>query len=617
VIAGYEPRGLHALFLFIVLVFLGEPLFAIISALALFCFLFLDPTNPSGPLDKITQVILSFATLSEHDTLIAIPLFTLAGTIMTHGGISARLVAVARALVGWLPGGLGMACVAACTLFAAISGSSAVTIIAIGGLVYPALRKEGFSENFSLGLITSCGAIGILIPPSLPLIIYGVVASNAVTGGAQKPAIADLFTAGLIPSLLSVGALCLFSAAVALLRRVPAERFSFRDILATLQKGFFALLLIVILLGGIYGGYTTATEASAVACIYALFIELVVHREIGLRDLLKIGRETVILVGVILMILVSALAFTNYLTIQKVPDQATDIMQWERVTVRHELFSDADFETIDMPVFVESELAGGGIRVRPFDATKAPRDVTAGEIGKRTKTQSVLVGRFHAPDALRDLGGKFAREAAEAKKRGEDLWAEAAKSRPEEARAIEAAAAREEKLAAERAAHAKLVENVLARLGPGEAPFEVKDPTDWDGARYLALPEAAIVAKTEPLVHTKLGFLIVVNLLLLLVGSVMDIYSGIVVIAPLIVPMAIAYGVNLVHLGIIFVLNLELGLAHPPLGINLFIAQSYFRKSILKVTVAAIPFLLLLLGVLAAVTYWEPLSLWMVARARP
>jgi tripartite ATP-independent transporter DctM subunit len=534
-----------ALYFFLALVLLGEPLFVIISGLALVCFLFLDPATHRPLADKASSVILNFATLSEQPALIAIPLFTLAGTIMTHGAISARLVAVARALVGWLPGGLGMACVVACTLFAAISGSSAVTIIAVGGLIYPALRKDRFSENFSLGLITSCGAIGILIPPSLPLIVYGVVASNAVADGKLKPGIDQLFHAGVIPSILSVLALCSYAATVALFQKIPAERFSLREVGRKLKEGFWALLLIVILLGGIYGGITTATEASAVACIYALVVELVIHRELGLADLLRIGKETVVLVGVILMIFVSALAFKEYLTVQKVPDRAIERMQSDRLIVKHGRFSDAEFETVDLPVFITGELPGGGVRLQPFDASKPAFDAAPAAIGElKTDRTSTIVGHV-----------------------------------------------REET--------------------PGEIVIEPKDASDWE-AGAVRVPKTAVVERTQPWVHSKLGFLIVVNLLLLVVGSVMDIYSGIVVIAPLIVPMAVAYGVNLVHLGIIFVLNLELGLAHPPLGINLFIAQSYFQKSILRVTVAAVPFLLLLLGVLAAVTYWEPLSLYLV-----
>lgn len=534
--------GIHALVIFLVLVVLGEPLFLIIAALALFCFVFLDPTNPSAVLDKMSSVVQSFTTLSTVEPLIAIPLFTLAGTIMTHGGISGRLVAFARALTGWFPGGLGWACVAACTIFAAISGSSAVTIIAIGGLIYPTLRREKFSESFSLGLITSCGAIGILIPPSLPLIVYGIVAGNAA--GAHKPKIEDLFRAGLVPSALCVGALCLYATLVAVRRRIPAEPFSPADLLRKFGRGFFALLLIVILLVGIYGGYTTATEASAVACLYAIVVEVFIHREIGARDLLKIGREAIVLNGVILMVLVAAGAFTEYIKYQQIPDRAIARMQFDRFVVRAALFSDAEFEVVRQPVYVADESAALGVTLQPFDASKAPRTYAKAEIGKLEPVERTIVGR------AREDGGNFF--------------------------------------------------------------VDVKDSSDWDDVKTVFVPQVAVLEHTRPLVHSRLGFLIVVNILLLVVGSIMDIYSGIVVIAPLIVPMAIAYEVNLVHLGIIFVLNLELGLAHPPLGINLFIAQSYFRKSIGQVTLAAIPFLLLLLGVLAAVTYWEPLSLWLV-----
>ena len=273
-------------------------------------------------------------------------------------------------------------------------------------------------------------------------------------------------------------------------------------------------------------------------------VELFIHREVKPRQLLKIGTEAVILSSVILMVLVSSLALTSFFKDKKVADYATDRMRYDQVTVRHELLSDAEYDMVDAPVFALADLPGGGVKVRPFDASKPEREFTPEEIGARKPVKTQVVG----------------------------LWRESG----------------------------------------DDVVLDVKDPTDWDGATQIRVPKAAVIDRIEPLVHSRLGFLIVVNILLLVVGSVMDIYSGIVVIAPLIVPMAVAYDVNLVHLGIIFVLNLELGLAHPPLGINLFIATSYFRKSILEVTIAAIPYLILLLGVLAAVTYWEPLSLWLV-----
>jgi C4-dicarboxylate transporter DctM subunit len=176
---------------FLLLAALGEPLFVTIGIVTLLLFNVVA-AGAGSVVDTSTPVILAISELTKSEVLISIPLFTLAGTIMTRGGISPRLIAVARALTGWLPGGLAMSCVVACTFFAAISGSSSVTIIAIGGMLYPALKKEGYGERFALGLITICGAIGTLIPPSLPLIVYGVIASNAVlvekeSGRASSP----------------------------------------------------------------------------------------------------------------------------------------------------------------------------------------------------------------------------------------------------------------------------------------------------------------------------------------------------------------------------------------------------------------------------------------------
>jgi C4-dicarboxylate transporter DctM subunit len=499
---------------FLLLAALGEPLFVTIGVLTLLCFnlghifaqhgLSLDAVVSSS-----TPVIIAITELTKSEVLISIPLFTLAGTIMTHGSISPRLIAIVRALTGWLPGGLAIACVVACTIFAAISGSSSVTIIAIGGILYPALKKDGYGERFALGLITICGAIGMLIPPSLPLIVYGVIASNSVSRG--KPAIADLFIAGIGPSILAVAALCVYAAAGGLVLKVKRTALSFREIGRSLLHGFFALLMPVLLLTLIYGGFATVHETAAFAVIYALLVELLLQpltdrlfarffgwpiegKKIRIRDLHPIGLEALTLVGSILIILVTALSFSNYLTDAQVPDKATDMMRWERV----------------------------------YDA--AEKEVYVGKIVEDTPEKVVL------------------------------------------------------------------------------SPKD--DPTE---RHEVARKDVGWVAK--PIVGSKLGFLVAVNILLLVVGCIMDIFSGIICLAPLLVPMAQAYGVDLVHLGIIFAFNLELGLAHPPLGINLFIAQSYFRKSIMQVTLAALPFIGLMLGVLAALTYWDPLSLWLVELA--
>ncbi len=476
---------------FLFCVVFGEALFVTIGALSLLAFNFITtyPVDP-GWLQRSSPVILAMTELTRSEVLIAIPLFTLAGTIMTHGGISGRLIDITRALVGWLPGGMGMACVVACAFFAAISGSSSVTIIAIGGILYPALKKEGYGEAFALGLITVCGAIGTLLPPSLPLIVYGVIASNAVTAG--KPAIADLFIAGLIPSLLTIAALCAFAGVFGLLKGVPRHPFSLRELAAKARRGFFALLMPVILLGAIYGGWATVHETSAIAVVYALVVEVFVHREVAFRQLARIFVETITLVGSILIILVAALAFTTFIVDGKYADRATQRMRYDTVFDR-EYYERYVGEIV----------------------SDTPEGVTI----QTTEGETIQVARENVGDV------------------------------------------------------------------------------------------------THPLVRSRLGFLVAVNILLLIVGCIMDIFSGIVVLAPLIVPMAAAYHVNLVHLGVIFAMNLELGFVTPPFGINLFISQSFFRKPMLRVVGAALPYLGIVLAVLAAVSYWDRLSLWLLETA--
>lgn len=484
---------------FLVCAALGEPLFVLLGAITLLASN-LGGLGSGAPLEELvkksTSVVIEIAQLSKSEVLISIPLFTLAGTIMTHGGISPRLIAIARALVGWLPGGLAMACVVACTFFAAISGSSSVTIIAIGGMLYPALKKEGYGEKFALGLITICGAIGMLVPPSLPLIVYGIIAGNSVKD--HKPPIDHLFTAGIGPTVLAIVLLCLYTAAAGLLFRIPRSRFSGRELATTLKRGFFALLMPVILLGLIYGWFplkATVHEVSAIAVFYALFVECLVHKAVKPKDLLPIAIETITLVGSILIILVMALALTNFLTDEQIPDQATDMMRFDRVN--------------------------------------------------DTDAYDTYVGKILSDEPGKPLVIALTKDSAE-------------------------------------------------------------DPEKVEVARE----HVGWIA--HPMVESRLGFLLGVNILLLIVGCIMDIFSGIIVLAPLLAPMAQAYGVDLVHLGIIFAFNLELGFVTPPFGINLFISQSFFRKPMSEVVAACLPYLGILLGALAAVTYWPAISLWLV-----
>ena len=424
-VAGVLPA------LFVLLALLGEALFATLAVLGVLSFSVVQGAGFDFDYGGGAQVLLEMLQITQSPVLLAIPLFTLAGAIMTAGGISARLVRVMRASLGWMPGGVALSTILACAVFAALSGSSAVTIIAIGGFLAPALEKD-YGKPFSLGLLTSCGAIGILAPPSLPLIIYGVVSGADIN---------KLFIAGFLPAVLTIVVLGVYAA----LRgwKLPRQDFDLAELKVALRQGALALLMPVLLLVGIYGGFVTAAEASVLAVVYALVVEVFIHREVKLKQLPSITVDTMMLVGSILVILLMALALSAFLTYQQVPLKAT--------------------------------------------------------------------------------------------------------------------------------------------------------------------------AAIQEVVHTKMGFLLAMNVLLLAVGCVMDIFSAIVVMTPLLVPIAEAYGVNLVHLGIVMVVNLELGFATPPFGINLFISSAFFRRPVAEIFRATLPFLLLLLGALLLITWFEPLSLWLVA----
>ena len=422
--------------IFLLLALLGEALFVTLGVVGLLGFAYiqgfglkLDDYGVSGG----TQVILEMVELTNSPVLLAIPLFTLAGAIMTHGGISRRLVRVMRALMGWLPGGIAMATILACAFFAALSGSSAVTIIAIGGMLAPSLEKD-YGKPFALGLLTSCGAIGILAPPSLPLIIYGVFAEVDVN---------SLFIAGIIPGVITIAFLAVYSAIRGW--KLPRQEFSVAELIEASKEGFFALALPPLLLLVIFTGLVTPAEASVLAVVYALLVECVLHREVALKALPQIAIDTMMLVGSILIILLMALAFSAFLKAEQVPQQATAFIQ--------------DYIT------------------------------------------------------------------------------------------------------------------------------------------------------------TKIGFLLALNVLLLVVGCVMDIFSAIVVMTPLVLPIATSFGVDPIHLGVIMVVNLELGFATPPFGINLFISSAFFRRPVAEIFKATLPFLGLLAIALLMITWWEPLSLWLVGVA--
>ncbi len=412
--------------LVVLLAFLGAPLFTLIGGIALYAF-------DSQGIDT-SSVIIDLYRIAETPTLIAIPLFTFAGYLLAESKSPQRRVALARAIFGWIPGGLAIVVLATCAFFTAFTGASGVTIVALGGILYPILIKESYPEQFSLGLVTASGSIGLLFPPSLPIIMYGIIAEVSID---------QMFVAGIIPGFLLVGFLALYSVRIGVKARVPTVRFSWSNLLSAMKGAAWEIPLPFIIVGGIYGGAFTATEASAVTAFYVLLVVAFIYRDMSLtEDVPRVMKESMILVGAILAILGTALGLTNYLIDEQVPQQL--------------------FE------FVRSN------------------------------------------------------------------------------------------------------------------------------------------------VESRFAFLLILNLFLLIVGMMMDIFSAIIVVVPLILPIARAFNIDPLHLGIIFLTNLEIGYLTPPVGLNLFLSGLRFEKPILEIARSVLVFIALLLAALLIITYIPELSLWLV-----
>lgn len=409
----------------IILAALGAPLFAVLAGLALLGF--------HGQETPGTAVIIEMARLAGTSTLTPIPLFALAGYVMASGSGPVRLMRFSQALMGWMPGGLAMACLAASALFTALTGASGVTIIALGGLLFPALLAAGYHERFSLGLVTTSGSLGLLFPPSLPLIIYAFIAEVPVD---------ELFRAGLLPGALLVFVLALYGALVAKRHGIARTTFRPGELTRSLWGALGELILPAVVLAGIYGGFLTVPEAAALAAGYAVFLAVVIRRELSPAALVGVVRESMLLVGGILIIICAALGLTSYLV------------------------------DIQLPM------------------------------------------------------------------------------------------------------------NLLAAM--------------------------------QGHVTGKLMFLLLLNVLLLVVGCLMDIFSALVVVAPLVLPLATQFGVNPIHLGIIFLTNLEIGYSTPPVGLNLFVSSFRFKKPVVSLYLASLPFLAILVAALILITYWPALSLVLV-----
>ena len=408
--------------LLLALVLLGAPLFSVIAASAMLGF------YRSGI--DLSVVAIEFFGISEMPILVAIPLFTFAGFVLSESGSARRLVRLSNALLGWLPGGLAIISLAACALFTAFTGASGVTIVALGALLYPALSQAGYEDRFNLGLITTSGSLGLLFAPSLPLILYGIVAGVSID---------QLFLAGILPGMLMLVVLSGYSFWKNRHVRQSLSKASGAEIAGALREAIWELPLPVIVLGGIYSGYFAVSEAAAVTALYVILVEMIILREIPWRELPRIIRESMVLVGAILMILGVSLASTNYMIDAGVPQRL--------------------FEIIDTYV------SGQGT------------------------------------------------------------------------------------------------------------------------------------------------FLLALLIFLLILGALLDIFSAIVLVVPLILPVASLYGVHPVHLGIVFLAAMELGYLTPPVGLNLFISSFRFERSIADVFRATFPFFILLLITVVVIAYWPGLSL--------
>ena len=411
----------------IAMALLGVPMFAVFGALAMIAY-------RSGGMD-FSIVIGELTRLTGMPMLQALPMFALAGYVLAGSRASERLLRITRAAFGWMPGGLAMVCIVTCTFLTAFTGASGVTIVALGGLLLPALLKDGYREKAALGLVTSGGNMGVLFAPSLPLILYAVIA-QPISGEVTIDA---LFRAGVLPGLLAVGVLCGYGIWAGLHAKIPRRPFALRELGAALKEAKWEIPLPFVVLGAIYGGWLVASETAVLTAAYVLVVEVIIHREMPIRKLAGIIRDTVVLVGGVLLILGMGMAITNFLIDQEVP-------------------------------------------------------------------QLIL---------------------------------------------------------------------------------------DWVGAR----------------IHNSIAFLVALNLFLLAVGCVMDIYTATVVIVPLLAPLAVQYGIHPVHLAVIFLANLAIGYSTPPVGMNLFIAAMRLNKPLLKLAAASLALMGWMLGVLILITYWPALSL--------
>ena len=412
----------------------GLPLFIVILAAAMLGFYLADV--------PLTVIAIELYRLIDTPMLLALPLFTFSGYVLAESGLSSRLVKFTSLVMGWMPAGLAIVSFFVCAFFTAFTGASGVTIVAVGALIFPALIAGGYNERYSLGLVTTSGSLGLLLAPSLPLILYGVIAQQM---DLPTPfSLRDLFLAGAIPALLMILSLSVYSIWATKDLPLIREQFDRAQVFSQFKELRWDMPLPLVVLGGIYSGFFAVSEAAAVTAAYVLTVYVAVKKEINPRSVPRIVKESMMMVGGILLILGVSLAFTNYLIDAEVPQA---LFSW-------------------ISEFIESKFA----------------------------------------------------------------------------------------------------------------------------------------------------FLFLLNVVLLLLGAILDIFSALVIMVPLILPLAISFGVDPVHLGIIFLANMQIGYFTPPIGMNLFIASYRFRKPISEIYRATLPFMGVLLIVLILITYVPEISLFFLER---
>lgn len=380
---------------------------------------------------SLEYVVLDAWAAADNEILLSIPLFILAGNIMSRGSIAKRLIAVMRIATGPIPGGLAIAAILSCAFFAAISGSSTVTLIAVGSIMYPALLQAGYSQKFSLGALCAAATLGIIVPPSIPLILYGVMTETSI---------ADLFIAGIGPAILLTSMMIGYSLVVN--RGQGTAALQFGELGQAVWQGSFSLFMPVLILGGIYSGHFTATESAAVAVMYAVIVEILIHRDMTFGDLEDVVINTATMLGSLLPMLMMALSINTFMTYEQIPHGLIEVL-----------------------------------------------------------------------------------------------------------------------------------------------------------SGYIS---------------SQISFLLLSLVILLIVGFFMDIGSAILILAPLLAPIAVSQGVAPVHFGIVMIVNLELGYLTPPMGLNLIVAMGAFGEDFWTIARSVLPFLLLMFVGLVIVTFWPALSLFLI-----